>query len=560
MGWAGSRLRAGRATRRLTSAAQSGARAGASASRGFGRVVQRLTRASGAGRTGLSNLIELTAAGSAADAFVAVALAGTLFFSASVDQARGRVALALVVTMAPFAVLAPLIGPMLDRVQDGRRYILAGTLLARGLLCWGMSGAVFHHDTVTLLPAAFGVLVLQKAFGVTRSAVTPRLLPREITLVTANARAGLASLIASTVGVLIAGGIALAAGGGSAGATWVLRVGTVIYLAATALCFRIPDRVDVPRTPATAQPGETSPTLPLDGEPTAGGATAPTSSLDGAAAPTRPEAGRPYATQPEAPPAGRAPGQDAGQAAGRDARRGNGAEAPRSRTRWRTLGQLGPIVGEAMRANATLRAFSGFMVFFLAFLLRTVHFPGVPDKVALAEMIAAAAAGGFLGSLTGSALRTQRPQIITLGLLAAATVVTALCAVFFGLWATLVVALFAAFGQVLSKLALDSTVQHEIGEGVRSSAFAVSETLNQLSWVAGGLAGVLLSLTNSGVIGLTVAAAGLAISFILLVLHRRRRILAARRRPSRPPRPPRRPPASDAGAGPRPPASGMSGP
>src|SRR6516165_9233184 len=230
MGWAGSRLRAGRATRRLTSAAQSGARAGASVSRGFGRVVQRLTRASGAGRTGLSNLIELTAAGSAGDAFVAVALAG----------------------------------------------------------------AVFHHDTVTLLPAAFGVLVLQKAFGVTRSAVTPRLLPREITLVTANARAGLASLIASTVGVLIAGGIALAAGGGSAGAAWALRVGTVIYLAATALCFRIPDRVDVPRTPATAQPGETSPTLPLDGEPTAGGATAPTSSLDGAAAPTRPEAGRPY--------------------------------------------------------------------------------------------------------------------------------------------------------------------------------------------------------------------------------------------------------------------------
>ena len=560
MGWAGSRLRARRATRRLTSVAQSGARAGASASRGAGRVVQRLTRASGAGRTGLSNLIELTAAGSTGDAFVAVALAGTLFFSASISQARSQVALALVVTMAPFAVLAPLIGPMLDRVQDGRRYILAGTLLARGLLCWGMSGAVFHHDTVTLLPAAFGVLVLQKAFGVTRSAVTPRLLPREITLVTANARAGLASLIASTVGVLIAGGIALAAGGGSAGATWVLRVGTVIYLAATALCFRIPDRVDVPRTPATAQPGETSPTLPLDGEPTAGGATAPTSSLDGAAAPTRPEAGRPYATQPEAPPAGRAPGQDAGQAAGRDARRGNGAEAPRSRTRWRTLGQLGPIVGEAMRANATLRAFSGFMVFFLAFLLRTVHFPGVPDKVALAEMIAAAAAGGFLGSLTGSALRTQRPQIITFGLLAAATVVTALCAVFFGLWATLVVALFAAFGQVLSKLALDSTVQHEIGEGVRSSAFAVSETLNQLSWVAGGLAGVLLSLTNSGVIGLTVAAAGLAISFILLVLHRRRRILAARRRPSRPPRPPRRPPASDAGAGPRPPASGMSGP
>src|SRR5438874_2179166 len=81
---------------------------------------------------------------------------------------RGRVALALLVTMAPFALLAPLIGPLLDRARQGRRFLLAGTLLARGLLCWGMSGAVLHNDTTTLLPAAFGVLVLQKAFGVTR--------------------------------------------------------------------------------------------------------------------------------------------------------------------------------------------------------------------------------------------------------------------------------------------------------------------------------------------------------------------------------------------------------
>ena len=64
-----------------------------------------------------------------------------------------------------------------------------------------------------------------------------------------------------------------------------------------------------------------------------------------------------------------------------------------------------------------------------------------------------------------------------------------------------ILALVAAFGQVLSKLALDSTVQQEIGEEIRTSAFAASETLNQLSWVAGGLLGVLLSLTNSGVAG-----------------------------------------------------------
>ena len=58
------------------------------------------------------------------------------------DQARGRVVLFLVITMAPFAVLAPFIGPVLDRIQQGRRYMLAGTLLARGLLCYAMSAAV----------------------------------------------------------------------------------------------------------------------------------------------------------------------------------------------------------------------------------------------------------------------------------------------------------------------------------------------------------------------------------------------------------------------------------
>ena len=298
MGWADGRLRAGRATRRLTSAAQSSARVGASVSRGAGRVVQRMTGASGARRTGLSSLIELTAASSVGDAFVAVALAGTLFFNASVSQARSQVAIALLVTMAPFAVLAPLIGPLLDRLQQGRRFILAGTLLARGALCWGMAGAVFYHDSVTLLPAAFGVLVLQKAYGVTRSAITPRLLPREITLVTANARTGLASLVASTLGVALAAGLEYVTGGGSGGAAWVLRVGTVVYLAAMALCFRVPERVDLPLE--QEEPGPSPTTVPLAGEPP------PTRPYAGEPPRTGPHAGEPPRTRPyagEPPPA-----------------------------------------------------------------------------------------------------------------------------------------------------------------------------------------------------------------------------------------------------------------
>jgi hypothetical protein len=479
-----------------------------------------MTQASGAGRTGLDRVIELTAAGAAADAFVAVALAGTLFFSTSVDQARGRIALTLLITMAPFAVLAPFIGPMLDRVRDGRRYIMIGTLLARGLLCWGMAGAVQHNDTVTLLPAAFGVLVLQKAYGVTRSSVTPRVLPASITLVSANARISLAALVASTVGVGAAGAVSLLAGGGTTGATWALRVGTLVYLGAIALGIRLPTRVDQQEpTPAGAGDAARGPAHGAAGPGAAaagsgrGGATIPQDTIPGTG---RPSAGRPAAA--------------GGASAGGPTAAGTRAAAARPRRAgWAdTLRSVGPIVGEAMRGNAALRAFSGYMMFFLAFLLRTVHFPGVSDKLALAAMIAAAGAGGFIGTGFGALLKARTPHMILFVLLCTSTAITAVCAAFFGLWAALAVALVAAFGQVLAKLALDSIVQREVPEEVRSSTLAASETIHQLAWVAGGLAGLAMSITDSGVAGLAVPAAGLAVTAALLLASRRRRILTAR--------------------------------
>ena len=536
--------RARRATRSVVSASQTAARAGASAAGGASRVVHRLTGASGASRTGLNKLIELTAASSLADAFVAIALAGTLFFSASVDQARGRVALALVITIAPFAVLAPLIGPMLDKVQQGRRFILAGSLLARGLLCWGMAVAVQHHDAVNLLPAAFGVLVLQKAFGVTRSAIAPRLLPAEITLVTANARSSLAALIASTVGAAAAAGIDVIAGGGQGGAAWVLRIGTAAYLAAMVLGLRLPDGVDSPLAAgdmtagaATRGPAASSPDgRGLDGhgpDRHAPDRHTPDRHTPDRHGPDRHASDRHGAGRRR--PDGRGLDGHGPGTSGPD-RHGPAARGPRGTVplarpsrRWWQFPSLGPIVSEAMGANAALRAFSGFMIFFLAFLLRTVHFGTVPDKVALGEMIGAAALGGFLGTAIGAGLKSRAPQAIVFGMLALTTVVTAVSAMLFGLWAALVVALMAALGQALVKLALDSIVQREIGEEIRSSTFAASETLHQLSWVAGGLAGLLMSLTNSGVAGLTVAASALALALTVLLLRRRRRILGNRR-------------------------------
>ena len=516
--------RTGGAARATGGAFRSGARAGATAGRRTGGLVHRITGASGAGRTGLATLIELTAAGGAADAFVAVSLAGTIFFSTSVDQARGRVVLFLLVTMAPFAVLAPFIGPALDRMQQGRRYLLAGTLLARGLLTWGMSAAI--NSPVTLLPAAFGVLVLQKAYGVARASVTPRLLPAEVTLVAANARSQLIALTASMLGGGLAAGLQA-----WAGSAWVLRTGTLIYLAAMILALRLPEQVDVP-APAPAPAPAAAPRQAAAQAPPA------------AAAPTRPDfypgrdgRTRPYETaDPGAPGAGAPeagpPGAGAGGASGT-------AKARRAGGRWRSLGNVGPVVGEAMRANAVLRAFSGYMVFFLAFFLRSEHF-GVSHNFALGALVAAAAAGGLAAMAIGSLIKSRAPQFMLFAMLALAPIVTAACAWFFSLTAAIAVAFTAALAAGLAKLSLDSTVQREIGEEIRSSAFAVSETLNQVANVAGSVAGVLVSMLDNGEAGLAIAAAFLAASLFILVTRRRRRILAAREEqyaPRRQPRP-----------------------
>ena len=70
----------------------------------------------------------------AGDATITVALASTLFFSVPTHEARGRVALYLLITMLPFAVVAPVLGPALDRFRRGRRIALALTMIARAVL------------------------------------------------------------------------------------------------------------------------------------------------------------------------------------------------------------------------------------------------------------------------------------------------------------------------------------------------------------------------------------------------------------------------------------------
>lgn len=449
-----------------------------------GRWFTRSTRAEGADASGLASLIDLHAIQSAGDALLTVALANTLFFSVAVDQARSRVALYLLVTMAPFAVIAPVIGPLLDRFRNGRRYALAATLILRAFLAWVMAGSLGSKGAFALYPAAFGALVCSKAYGVSRSAVVPRVLPPNVTLVRGNARLTLWGVLTAAVAAPIGQGLSWATGSPS----WTLRLSAVVYLGGSIFAFRLPERVD-------SSEGEVR--------------------LRRRARRARPAA-------------------DTGDGGVRE------ATVPRSTYRriLPPLRGIGPRMTTMLRATAGLRAFSGFLTLFLAFLVRRHPLGGLHATADLGVIVASAALGSVLGTILGGWLKPRQPEILAIIGLFSAAVISVLTAIWFSLGTAALAILIAAVSGSLSKLALDSVIQRDAVEHVRTSAFARSETVLQLSWVLGGFVAILLP--SNGSLGLTLGSAVLLIVLVSTMKAVRTRVspdrgielLRERRRPA----------------------------
>ena len=405
------------------------------------RRVRAASRADGAGDTGLSGLVWVNALHTAGDAMIAVSLAGTLFFAAPAEAQRGNVALYLLVTMAPFVLLAPVIGPVLDRLQHGRRWAMAASLGGRAVLAVLMA---VSFDDLALYPAALGVLVLSKGFNVLRAAVVPRVLPPAMSLTSANARL--------SVFGLAAGGVLGALGAGIAwllGFTWELGATAAVFTAAAVLAVRLPRRVDV-------SVGEE-----------------PANVL----------------TTAEIPVLGR--------------RR-----------------PAGPHVATALRATAALRGLGGFLTIFSAFLVAATVPGGWPATLALGAIAAAAGLGSFGGTAGAARLHTTSPDRLVLVSAGGAAAVTVLAAVFYSLPMAAVVAAVSAVANAVGKAALDAIVQREVSEAQRASAFARSETVLQMAWVAGGV--LAISLPATGWLGFTVAATLLVLVVALTLLGRRR--------------------------------------
>lgn len=405
------------------------------------RLARRAARAEGAGDSGLSRLIELAAFNAAGDAAVAVSLAGTLFFQVPTGEARGQVALFLGLTMLPFAIVAPLIGPFLDRFSHGRRWAIGATLALRGFLAWGMATAV-SSESPWLFPAALGCLVSSKAYAVTRAAAVPRLVPPNLTLVKANGRISLAGVVGAAVSAPLAALAALA------GPEWSLRYAFVLFVVGTVLAILLPSRVDSSQGEGTMMmlPGDTAPL----------------------------------------------PGRS-------------------GRMRIRMPGS----VALALRGNVGPRWLSGFLTMFMAFLLRENPIADWSPEILLGVVIGAAGLGSTLGIALASVLKRINPQVTVLLALIADVVFALIAALFYGVLTVALLGLTAGLAQSLAKLSLDSTIQRDVPERVRTSALARSDTTLQLAWVVGGFVGISLPLMPR--LGLGVAS-GVLVAWLVLVL------------------------------------------
>ncbi|NUQ32592.1 MAG: MFS transporter [Dermatophilaceae bacterium] len=478
--------------RGLGRAATGTARATARTGRFAATKAHAFTHSGGAGETGLARVTELHASHTAGDTIMTLALAGTLFFNPQTAQARGDVATFLLLTMVPFVLVAPLLGPLLDRFSHGRRWAIGTTLASRAFLCWVLAEAV-NNDSGWLFPAALGCLVASRAYNITRAAAVPRLLPAGTTLVRANSRVSMAGV----VGAL--GGGALGGLGMLAGPAWALRLGFVVFVVGTVQAIRLPALVD-------SSAGE----VPIED--------------------TTPIAVRPARPRPPA-------GRPDGPSSLRGTQRGWTADPARRHTPSEhealTVDSLGPLgrfrrrkqaipwpVMHAMWSTGGTRVLTGFLIMFMAFLAKEHPIDGIRGELVLAFIAMGIGVGNGLGSVVGNVVRDQRPERIAMVSVLAATLSCLATGIWYGVWTLVVLGLVQGLSAQLAKLCFDALVQREVPENVRTSVFAWSETMLQVLWVVGGALGIVLPLNPH--VGFPVCAAALVWTVVMAARQRRR--------------------------------------
>jgi hypothetical protein len=187
--------------------------------------------------TPFTRLARAHAAMAGGDAAVAIALAGSLFFDVDPSAARWKVALYLLLTVTPFSLVAPLVGPVLDRTLGARRLIVIVNAMLRVIVALFMT---MHVNSLLLFPEAFVLLVLQKAHSVSKSALVPSVVRDESELVEANSKLGVVSGVVGFAAAIPALLLNLA------GPSTTLVYAALIYVVAAVFAMQLPKTAVAP--------------------------------------------------------------------------------------------------------------------------------------------------------------------------------------------------------------------------------------------------------------------------------------------------------------------------
>jgi hypothetical protein len=452
----------------------------------------------------------------AGDTMFAVSLAGSLFFSISPTEAKDKVLLYLLLTVGPFAVVAPALGPVVDRSRGARRATVVASALGRAVLCPFLARDI---HSLLLFPEAFAMLVLSKVYLVTKGALVPEMAalgmldesidPRaavdetgdgpieppppvsrsharqtgdptppygtplvrvddpvtgaptiEADLATLNARLGLLASLSATAFALPA--VAIFKLGG---APWVLWVNVGVFIAAVVAGLRLPvpnraARQDLRRSEARAGPGSALTVVP------------------------------PIELAPDVDEAWQGDEED--------------------------LAAFRPIADSevilALMPMSVLKALTGFLTFLFAFGLRREGAATWWFGLVLGGLTVGALVGVLLVSRIRQVLSEQQMLIGSLLLVAAFTTLGA----FFPVrWLQAVVAMAVGAAGAMAKPSFDALVQRNVRESNQGRAFARFETRLQLMWVVGSFVPVVLDLPlAAGDFVMAVVAAAGAVFYI----------------------------------------------
>lgn len=415
---------------------------------------------------GLAIVNNLSGAG---DALVTVALAGSVFVSVSLHAARGRTALGLICTVLPFAVVGPFLGPAIDRIKGGRRFIVFAAAIGRLAACLLM--AAWIHSLL-LFPAAFLSLVCSKTHAVAKASLVPGVVDHSDDLVRANSRLAVGGAVVTSVAAGI-GGIVYQLFGSRA----LLNLDVLVFATCAGLSLyllrntREPEDLPVGEAPVPTLP----PPPPAAVTPNIPPAIPP--NIPPAVTSGRPSgrpSGLPYEPRPQPRPPLRS--QPSGI-------------LRRLYDRLRPTGR--PYVPRSLAlasvAMAGMRATAGFLTALVVFAFRR---DGAP--LIWYGLVAVTSVGGnFGGALLAPRLRFHMSERLLVGgaaLLIGGTAIGVTFVTALHRWpAALILAGVVALGASVAKTAFDAIVQRDTLDRDRSRLFARFESVFQLVWVAGAL-------------------------------------------------------------------------